>query len=230
MTRSGNRCAGSAASAGTPRCAPSSPGAGAGATCPTGRQKRTSRRCTCGRARWPVTRRRRTTRPRTSSTTPPTRLRRSAAACCRWERPGPVTTPGWRSVPTSSRSPARPSTVISRSSGHPTSNSRTPPTSRGPTSSSGSVRSTARAVRATSATATSDSVRGVHRRCGSSWTRSRTGSGPATGFGSLVAGGSFPRFARNLGTGEPTSTGTGLVPSTHVVAHVGSRLVLPVAG
>jgi uncharacterized protein len=44
----------------------------------------------------------------------------------------------------------------------------------------------------------------------------------------VVAGGSFPRFARNLGTDEPTSTGTAMVPSTHVVAHVGSRLVLPV--
>jgi uncharacterized protein len=45
----------------------------------------------------------------------------------------------------------------------------------------------------------------------------------------VVAGGSFPRYARNLGTGEPVSTGTGMVPSKHVVAHAGSRLVLPVA-
>jgi putative CocE/NonD family hydrolase len=46
----------------------------------------------------------------------------------------------------------------------------------------------------------------------------------------IVAGGSFPRFARNLGTGEPTATGTGLVRCTHVVTHAGSRLILPVPG
>ena len=45
----------------------------------------------------------------------------------------------------------------------------------------------------------------------------------------LVAGGSHPRFARNLGTGEPLSTGRRLRPATHTV-HVGdgvSRLRLP---
>ena len=46
----------------------------------------------------------------------------------------------------------------------------------------------------------------------------------------LIAGGSFPRFARNLGTGEPLATGTRLVPSTHVVEHgPGTRLTLPAA-
>ncbi|MBS1695990.1 MAG: CocE/NonD family hydrolase [Actinobacteria bacterium] len=47
----------------------------------------------------------------------------------------------------------------------------------------------------------------------------------------LVAGGSHPRFARNLGTGEPALTGSGARPSTHTVAHGAggvSRLVLPV--
>ncbi|ODQ87449.1 hydrolase [Mycolicibacterium flavescens] len=45
----------------------------------------------------------------------------------------------------------------------------------------------------------------------------------------LVAGGSHPRFARNLGTGEPLGAGSRLVPATHSV-HLGdgaSRLVLP---
>ncbi len=45
----------------------------------------------------------------------------------------------------------------------------------------------------------------------------------------LVAGGSHPRFARNLGTGEPLRTGSRLRPATHTV-HLGdgaSRLLLP---
>ena len=45
----------------------------------------------------------------------------------------------------------------------------------------------------------------------------------------LVAGGSHPRFARNLGTGEPLVTGRRLRPATHTV-HLGdgaSRLRLP---
>ncbi|MGV0851426.1 CocE/NonD family hydrolase [Mycolicibacterium phlei] len=45
----------------------------------------------------------------------------------------------------------------------------------------------------------------------------------------LVAGGSHPRFARNLGSGEPLGTGRTLVPATHTV-HLGdgaSRLILP---
>lgn len=45
----------------------------------------------------------------------------------------------------------------------------------------------------------------------------------------LVAGGSHPRFARNLGTGESLGTGSRLVPATHSV-HLGdgaSRVVLP---
>jgi putative CocE/NonD family hydrolase len=47
----------------------------------------------------------------------------------------------------------------------------------------------------------------------------------------LIAGGSHPRFARNLGTGEPLITGRRLQPATHTV-HLGegaSRLVLPAA-
>lgn len=44
----------------------------------------------------------------------------------------------------------------------------------------------------------------------------------------IVAGGSHPRFARNLGTGEPPLTGRRMVPSHHTIRHDGvSRLVLP---
>jgi len=46
----------------------------------------------------------------------------------------------------------------------------------------------------------------------------------------LIAGGSHPRFARNLGTGEPLISGRRLAAATHTV-HLGeggtSRLVLP---
>ena len=44
----------------------------------------------------------------------------------------------------------------------------------------------------------------------------------------LIAGGSHPRYARNLGTGEPPLTASRLVPSTHTLEHGRSRLVLPV--
>ena len=48
----------------------------------------------------------------------------------------------------------------------------------------------------------------------------------------LIAGGSHPRFARNLGTGEPLISGRQLASATHAV-HLGdggtSRLVLPAA-
>ena len=44
----------------------------------------------------------------------------------------------------------------------------------------------------------------------------------------LIAGGSHPRYDRNLGTGEATSTASQLKPATHDV-HLGtSRIVLPV--
>jgi len=46
----------------------------------------------------------------------------------------------------------------------------------------------------------------------------------------LVAGGSHPRFARNLGAGEPPVTAQRIVPATHTVHHGSggtSRLVLP---
>jgi predicted acyl esterase len=45
----------------------------------------------------------------------------------------------------------------------------------------------------------------------------------------LVAGGSHPRFARNLGTGEPLISGRRLQSATHTVhlADGASRLVLP---
>ncbi len=44
----------------------------------------------------------------------------------------------------------------------------------------------------------------------------------------LIAGGSFPRFDRNLGHGEATSTGSQLAPSTHEVHFGTSRIVFPV--
>lgn len=46
----------------------------------------------------------------------------------------------------------------------------------------------------------------------------------------LVAGGCHPRFARNLGTGEPAISGHRMLPSTHTVRlGESSRLVLPEA-
>ena len=44
----------------------------------------------------------------------------------------------------------------------------------------------------------------------------------------LIAGGSHPRYARNLGTGEATATGSRLKLSTHEVHFGTSRVVLPV--
>jgi putative CocE/NonD family hydrolase len=47
----------------------------------------------------------------------------------------------------------------------------------------------------------------------------------------LVAGGCHPRFARNLGTGEPPVSGSRMVGSTHTIRHGEiSRLILPVGG
>ncbi len=46
----------------------------------------------------------------------------------------------------------------------------------------------------------------------------------------LISGGSHPRFARNLGTGEPIDTATSLATARHTVHHDGdSRLILPAA-
>jgi putative CocE/NonD family hydrolase len=44
----------------------------------------------------------------------------------------------------------------------------------------------------------------------------------------LIAGGWFPRYARNFGTGEPMLTGRQLKPATHSVHYGRSRLLLPV--
>jgi uncharacterized protein len=44
-----------------------------------------------------------------------------------------------------------------------------------------------------------------------------------------VSGGAHPRYARNLGTGEPLATGTGRRPATVTIHHEASRLSLPVA-
>jgi putative CocE/NonD family hydrolase len=45
----------------------------------------------------------------------------------------------------------------------------------------------------------------------------------------LVAGGSFPRWERNLGTSEPAGTSVAMAPSQHRIDLAGSRLRLPVA-
>lgn len=44
----------------------------------------------------------------------------------------------------------------------------------------------------------------------------------------MVAGGSFPRYERNLGTDQDPSTSTTMVPSRHTIVMAGSRLLLPV--
>lgn len=44
----------------------------------------------------------------------------------------------------------------------------------------------------------------------------------------LIAGGWFPRYARNLGADEPLLTGRQLKPATHTVRYGRSRLLLPV--
>jgi putative CocE/NonD family hydrolase len=43
-----------------------------------------------------------------------------------------------------------------------------------------------------------------------------------------ISGGAHPQYARNLGTGEPAATGTGLKASVHIVHHGSTRLILPV--
>jgi hypothetical protein len=43
-----------------------------------------------------------------------------------------------------------------------------------------------------------------------------------------LSGGAHPQFARNLGTGEPLATGTGLKAATHTIDHDNTRLTLPV--
>ena len=43
-----------------------------------------------------------------------------------------------------------------------------------------------------------------------------------------ISGGAHPQYARNLGTGEPAATGTGLKASIHTLHHGSTRLILPV--
>ncbi|GGK25053.1 hydrolase [Streptomyces camponoticapitis] len=43
-----------------------------------------------------------------------------------------------------------------------------------------------------------------------------------------LSGGAHPQYARNLGTGEPLSTGTGLNAAVHTIHHDSTRLTLPV--
>jgi putative CocE/NonD family hydrolase len=44
----------------------------------------------------------------------------------------------------------------------------------------------------------------------------------------LIAGGCHPRYARNLGTGEPPVTGRRMTPATHAVGFGTSRLLMPI--
>ena len=46
----------------------------------------------------------------------------------------------------------------------------------------------------------------------------------------LISGSWVPRYARNLGTGEPMLTGGQLKPATHSVHFGESRLLLPASG
>jgi putative CocE/NonD family hydrolase len=43
-----------------------------------------------------------------------------------------------------------------------------------------------------------------------------------------LSGGAHPQYARNLGTGEPPATGTGLKAAVHTIHHDHTRLTLPV--
>jgi putative CocE/NonD family hydrolase len=43
-----------------------------------------------------------------------------------------------------------------------------------------------------------------------------------------LSGGAHPQYARNLGTGEPLATGTGLKAAVHTIHHDTTRLILPV--
>jgi putative CocE/NonD family hydrolase len=43
-----------------------------------------------------------------------------------------------------------------------------------------------------------------------------------------LSGGAHPQYVRNLGTGEPPATGTGLKPAVHTIHHDNTRLTLPV--
>jgi hypothetical protein len=43
-----------------------------------------------------------------------------------------------------------------------------------------------------------------------------------------LSGGAHPQYARNLGTGEPLATGSGLKPSVHTIEHATTQLTLPV--
>jgi hypothetical protein len=43
-----------------------------------------------------------------------------------------------------------------------------------------------------------------------------------------ISGGAHPQYARNLGTGEPLSIGTGLEAAVHTIHHDRTRLTFPV--
>ena len=99
------------------------------------------------------------------------------------------------------------------------------------TCSSGSARSTPKAAPATSATATGGWAARqevAQARHASNSTRSPTASSAGSRIRVLIAGGWFPRYARNLGTDEPMLTGRQLKPATHTVHYGRSRLLLPV--
>ena len=44
----------------------------------------------------------------------------------------------------------------------------------------------------------------------------------------LIAGGSFPRWERNLGTGKDSATSTAMEPSRRTIDFAGSRVLIPI--
>ena len=108
---------------------------------------------------------------------------------------------------TCSTSPAPPCPTICTSTATRSSSSRTRRTIPTSTCSSGSVRSTPTAAPAMSATATGGLGGPGRKPSASSSTASPTASRAGSRIRVLIAGSWFPRYARNLGTGEPVLTG-----------------------
>ena len=144
---------------------------------------------------------------RRSPTTPRTRRPPSAVGCC-LPTAATATTPARRTRRRAELHRRRRCRRTSMSSEARSSSCRTRATTPTTTCSSGSARSTPRADPATSATdiaaATADSGGPSRIELDAIAHRFRAGSRIRV----LVAGGSHPRFARNLGTGEPLLSGS----------------------
>ena len=200
------------------RCASTSTGT-AGSTCRTGRPRCPSGCCICGPRAGSATRPDRTRPRRRSPTTPPTRHRPSAAGCWR-RRVATATTPGWPNDPTCSTFTGDPLQADLYAVGTPVIQ----------LSHSCDNRYNDLFVRISEVDAkgrsrnVSDGYRAYRNRfrrwSGSNWMRSRTAFRAGSRIRVLIAGGSHPRFARNLGTGEPMISGRRLAAATHTV-HLG---------